>query len=128
MRMVRFWDVLHWGWYMSWILIAEVALTTLEFGLQMGVTKVIFEEDFFRVINKLCNQEADLSVIGAIIADIKTKCLAFSSCVFQHVKRGGNATAYELAKYGAGVVNMNIWAEECPVFLLHIVSKDVNSL
>ncbi|XVF44181.1 hypothetical protein PTKIN_Ptkin02bG0100300 [Pterospermum kingtungense] len=56
---------------------AEEALQAVIFGLQMGLTKVILEGDSLTIINKLCSQKEDLSIVRAIILDIKLRSFCF---------------------------------------------------
>ncbi|XVF78011.1 hypothetical protein PTKIN_Ptkin14bG0093800 [Pterospermum kingtungense] len=95
---------------------AKAAVRTVDFGVQIGIARVSFEGDSLVVVNKICNPVKDLSIIGIIITDIKSRSKIFLSCVFSYANKTCNGVTDILAKYGAGVVHEKVWIDGMPQF------------
>lgn len=68
-----------------------------------------------------CNQ-----AFRQMIDDIKESFSQFDSVVVSHVCREGNRAAHIMAKCAISQLLDNIWVEECPSFIQHVVAADCN--
>ncbi|KAK5784575.1 uncharacterized protein [Gossypium hirsutum] len=113
---------------MERVMDASVAESTtvvkaMEFALQLGYQKVIFEEDALNVIIGLQGRNKDLSCMELVISKGRSLALLFQICVFKHTKRKCNEAAHHLAKNCYFLCDA-FWMEECLSFLYDTVIKD----
>lgn len=72
---------------------AYACLHGVRFASELGFSKITVEGDSLTVLKKLRNSEADRSIIGGLIDEIKERSRAFSSIEFRHIpreKKGGH--------------------------------------
>lgn len=70
----------------------------VEFAVEIGLQRVIFEGDSAMVINALNQGSAGLSTYGVVIEAIRCQAMVFRSSVFNHASRSCNCVADAFAK------------------------------
>jgi hypothetical protein len=95
---------------------------------EKGYERVIFESDCEVLIKLLKNQGEDLSVIKAILEEIRVLQSVFSSFSSVFACREANQAAHYCAKYAVIQNGSFIWEAEPPAFLFHILAADCNSM
>ncbi|MBA0748221.1 hypothetical protein Gogos_005068 [Gossypium gossypioides] len=68
--------------------------------LDLGLMRLVVEEDSFTMIKKVKLSEVDRFEISAYIKDIKKMSSEFLSCTFMHVQRSANTVMYQLTSEG----------------------------
>ncbi|XWS58017.1 hypothetical protein CRYUN_Cryun09bG0222900 [Craigia yunnanensis] len=96
----------------------------MEFGIQMGFTKIIIQGDALSVVSKINQPTPHLSPIGNLIEDAKKAMQGFQCCKVQHVKRQANHTAHELTISTLSITHDVYWVDECPHFILPLPEHD----
>ena len=79
----------------------NAAVKSMEWGNQMGFTRVQVEGDALNVIRSINHEDVDMSALGNIIQEAKTAKRSFLECTLIHTKREGNKAAHEIAKHAA---------------------------
>ena len=71
--------------------------------------------------------EPSLALHGHIIHDVKQLTSYFACIRFVHVYRQGNNVAHALAKRAITSPDLNVWMEDVPLDILHVVQADLAS-
>ena len=79
---------------------AVAAVQALDFALNMGFKEIEVEADALVILKKLQTMEIDLSPIGTIVDEARSKGAKFTTCIFMHSI--GNVEAHTLAKHDLG--------------------------
>ena len=97
----------------------------VQFAAEIGLHEVIFEGDAAGVIQAIKNREADQSAHGHIVGDIQDQVslLAFSDFCF--VPRSCNKVANALAKRAKTGPGLQVWLEDCPKDIAHLVMAEI---
>ena len=69
---------------------AMAACKALEFGREIGLEKVILEEDCSTVMKALCNADKGMASYGLLIKDAEVFSSLFSELLYSHTRRDGN--------------------------------------
>ena len=86
----------------------------VEFAVEIGLQRVIFEGDSTMVINALNHGSAEFSFYGVVIEDIRCQAMVFQSSVFNHASRSCNCVADALAKKAKGNQGTQVWLNNPP--------------
>ena len=86
----------------------------VEFAVEIGLQRVIFEGDSAMVINALNHGSAKLSSYGVVIEDIRCQAMVFQSSIFNHASRSCNCVADALAKKAKGNRGTQVWLNNPP--------------
>ena len=86
---------------------------------------MIFEGDSTEVIQAIIQENTDHSDLGHIIDDIKILASDLNSFQFYHVKRNCNVVVDALAKRAKNSLSLDVWLEEVPDDIVHLLSFDV---
>ncbi|XP_030973753.1 uncharacterized protein LOC115993904 [Quercus lobata] len=98
----------------------------VQFAVEISLHEVIFEGDAAVVIQAVKNREADQSAHGHIVGDIQDQVslLAFSEFCF--VPHSCNRVADALAKRARTGPEFQVWLEDCPEDIAHLVMAEVS--
>ena len=105
---------------------ATAAIRALMFAKDMGFTRIILEGDALMLITKILQAQPSLSVIGNLVAAAKDLMKQFNWSKIQHVQREANEAAHCLAKNALSIEEDLYWVDECPAFLLPVLTNDCN--
>ena len=81
----------------------------VEFAVEIGLRRVIFEKDSAMVINAINQGIAGFSTYGNVIEDIHCQAVVFQSFVFNHVSRSCNSVKDALVKKAKGGQGLQVW-------------------
>ena len=95
------------------------------FAKEIGLLDMIFEGDFAEVIQAIIQENSDHPDFGHIIDDIRILASDLNSFQFCHVKRNCNVVADALAKRAKNSLSLDVWLEEVPDDIVHLLSFDV---
>ena len=98
----------------------------VQFAVDLGLHRVIFEADSAIVINAVSQENAALSSYGFIVEDILILISSFLSFEFVHVPRSGNIVADALAKKAKELVGCQVWGADMPANIAPLVGFDVH--
>ncbi len=96
----------------------------VRFAIEIGLTKGEFEGDSATTVRALNNKDHSNATFGNIIANVKFLSSKLLLAHFQHVKRQGNFLAHALAKYARHSAEIEVWMEDVPPTLEHLLSSD----
>jgi len=94
-------------------------------SLQARFSDIIIEDDSLSIISKLSNKSSVHSVLGFFISKILCNAVSFSFHAWSCVKRGGSWVAHEAAHLEPYDPSPRIWAEDVPMSLIDLASKDM---
>ena len=77
---------------------ALACLRAVQFTVDLGLQRVIFEGDSTTIISAVSQGTSNLSSFGNIVEDVRHLLPSFSSVIFSHVNCSGNIVADALAK------------------------------
>jgi ribonuclease HI len=100
----------------------------LEQAAALGMDRVILETDAATVAKALSDPTTDRSVIGILIAEIKTQMFyEFSACIISHVPRVCNVVAHTLAALGLNCREgpLIVWQDHVPDSVALLVAGDL---
>jgi hypothetical protein len=100
----------------------------LEQAAALGMDRVILETDAATVAKALSDPTTDRSVIGILIAEIKTQMFyEFSACIISHVSRVCNVVAHTLAALGLNCREgpLIVWQDHVPDSVALLVAGDL---
>ena len=92
---------------------AMVAARALSFAAELGFSRFILEGDSELIIKALQSNEDFLAPFGHILEVAKSTTYV-NRVSFTHVRRLGNAVAYNLAKHARHVAGLQVWMEDVP--------------
>ena len=95
------------------------------FAKEIGLLDVIFEGDFAEVIQAIIQENSDHLDFGHIIDDIRILVSDLNSFQFCHVKCNCNVVADALAKRAKNSLSLDVWLEDVPYNIVHLLSFDV---
>ena len=95
------------------------------FAKEIGLSDMIFEGDSVEVIQAIIQENLDHPDFGHIIDDIRILASDLNSFQFCHVKRNCNVVADALAKRAKNSLSLDVWLEEVPDDIVHLLSFDV---
>ncbi|GMI75531.1 hypothetical protein like AT3G09510 [Hibiscus trionum] len=103
---------------------AFAALHAIELLLDLGFDSAIVEGDSLTVIKKLQSKKPDLSILSALIFDIKEKARSMRICRFVFAPRASNRVAHLIAGDSSLESIDRYWVEETPSSAVHAVVSD----
>ena len=106
---------------------ALAARRATEFAVELGITSAVLEGDSDIVHKELISTDLSLALHGHIIHDVKQLASYFTCIRFVHVRRQGNNVAHALARRAITAPNLNIWMDNVPPDILHVVQADLAS-
>ncbi|XP_030945938.1 uncharacterized protein LOC115970443 [Quercus lobata] len=95
------------------------------FAKEIGLSDMIFEGDSTEVIQAIIQENLDHPHFGHIIDDITILALDLNSFQFCHVKCNCNVVADALAKRAKNSSSLDVWLEDVPDDIVHLLSFDV---
>nr|XP_023894138.1 uncharacterized protein LOC112006071 [Quercus suber] len=97
-------------------------------AVELGITSAVLEGDSDNVYKDLSSHEPSLALHGHIIHDVKLMTSHFSCILFTHIRRQGNSVAHALARRAINSLDQNIWMDNVPPDILHVLQADSVSL
>ena len=98
----------------------------VQFAVEIGLHEVIVEGDVAGVIQAIKNREADQSVHGHIVGDIQDQVSLIAFSDFFFAPRSCNKVANALAKWAKTGPELQVWLEDCPEDIAHLVMAETN--
>ena len=95
------------------------------FAKEIGLSDMIFEGDSVEVIQVVTQENSNHPDFGHIIDDIRILASDLNSFQFCHVKRNCNVVADALAKRAKNSLSLDVWLEDVPDDIVHLLSFDV---
>ncbi|XP_050241234.1 uncharacterized protein LOC126690146 [Quercus robur] len=105
---------------------ALACLKAVQFALELGITRVVFEGDSAIVINTLLHDAGAFASFGNILDDIRMLSAVFQFVDFVFVNCRCNLVADALAKKVKLFVGVQVWLHEVPADIAPLVLHDVN--
>ncbi|XP_048495895.1 uncharacterized protein LOC125495272 [Beta vulgaris subsp. vulgaris] len=106
---------------------AKAIEMAIRLGKRYALQAVIVESDCQVVINRLSKNAIYLADLDIILYNILSSCVCFTSIIWSHVKRDGNAVAHHLAKLTPFGVEQ-IWENHYPPEVAPYILMDNLSL
>ena len=106
---------------------ALACLKVVQFALEIGLTRVVFEGDFAVIINALFHDAGELASFGNILDDIRLPSSVFQFVEFVHVSRNCNSMADALANKTKSNVGAQVWLHDLLTDIVPLVLHDVHS-
>ena len=105
---------------------ALACLKAVQFALERGITRVVFEGDSAIVINTLLHDAGAFASFGNILDDIRMLSAIFQFVDFVFVNRCCNLVADALAKKVKLFVGVQVWLHEVPADIAPLILHDVH--
>jgi ribonuclease HI len=105
---------------------AEACIAATEGGEALVLSRVVFESDCQVLVGALSSNSHDLSEIGVLIREARSKCIvSFDSSSFVFCRRACNKVAHSLAQYGSKMEDECVrWVDTAPDFVSAEVASD----
>ncbi|XP_075659628.1 uncharacterized protein LOC142629508 [Castanea sativa] len=105
---------------------ALACLKAVQFALEIGITRVVFEGDFAVIINALLHGAGAMASFGNILDDIRMHSAVFQFVDFVYVSPHCNIVADALAKKAKLDVGVQVWLHDLPSDIAPLVLHDVH--
>ena len=105
---------------------ALACLKVVQFALELGLTRVVFEGDSIVIINALPHGVGDMASFGNILDNIRMHSAVFQFVEFVYVNRSCNTVANALAKKAKSDVGVHVWLNDLPADIASLVLRDVH--
>ena len=105
---------------------ALACLRAVQFALEIGLTRVVFEGNSTAVIDALRQGSGELTCYGNVLDDIQVHVSAFQFFYFNLVSRLCNFVADALAKKASSVVGSQVWLGDLPANIAPLLFRDVH--
>lgn len=96
----------------------------VSFAMELGLENVVFEGDLETIVKAFNIDSTCLTSFGHIAKDVRALALNFATVSFIHVRRSGNAVADKLAKLAKYSHSPQIWYDDVPYDIQHLVLAD----
>ncbi|KAL2945442.1 Circadian clock protein PASD1 [Bienertia sinuspersici] len=90
-----------------------------------GYRRAIVESDCLNLINKIKRRLDQSTTVGWLVHDILKLAKTFEFIAFEHVRRGGNSLAHNIASCNDFSFSEYVWLEEFPEFVLDMASQEM---
>ena len=88
------------------------ACKAVEFGREIGVAKVIVEEDSTTVVKALCSSDKGLTSYGWLVSDTALYFGFFLELSYSRTMREGNRVAHSLTRQAVFFRDSTLWMED----------------
>lgn len=105
---------------------ALACLQVVQFALEIGLTRVVFEGDSAVIIRALIHANGEVASYGNILEDIRLQVPAFQFVAFSHVSHICNSIADALANKAKLVIGNRVWLGDMPADIVLLVYRDVH--
>ena len=95
----------------------------LEFGLEVGVDRVLMEGDCEIVVKALVEDNPSLASHEQLTKHVGLFSNYFSKLLYSHTKREDNKIAHNLAKLAINYPNCAVWMEDIPQLIYHVLQE-----
>ncbi|KAL0010234.1 hypothetical protein SO802_005342 [Lithocarpus litseifolius] len=86
----------------------------IEFTIDASFSRLVIEGDNVDVIKAISSQEANVSLLGNVVEDIKHLIRGLQWVSTSHIRRSGNKVAHVLAQHARIIVEDLYWIEDSP--------------
>ena len=104
---------------------AVAATWALEFGLEIGIDKVVVEGDSITVVSAMEKDDVGLAPFRFLVKDGIGFAHFFSQLTYSHTKREGNKVAHSLAMLAINYLDYVVWMEDVPPQVRSIILADL---
>ena len=105
---------------------ALACLKVVQFALELGLTRVMFEGDSIVIINALPHGVGDMASFSIILDNIRMHSAVFQFVEFVYVNRSCNTMADALAKKAKLDVGVQVWLNDLLANIASLVLRDVH--
>ena len=105
---------------------ALACLKAVQFALEIGLTRVMFEGNSVVIIIAFLHGAGELASFGNILDDIRLHSSVFQFVEFVHVSCNCNSVADALAKKAKSNVRAQVWLHDLPTDIVPLVLHDVH--
>ena len=105
---------------------ALACLKAVQFALEIGLTRVMFEGNSVVIIIAFLHGAGELASFGNILDDIRLHSSVFQFVEFVHVSCNCNSVADGLAKKAKSNVRAQVWLHDLPTDIVPLVLHDVH--
>ena len=105
---------------------ALACLKAVQFALELGITRVVFEGDSAVVINAVLHGAGAIASFSNILDDIRMLSAVFQFVDFVFVSHRCNTVADALARKAKLIVRAQVWLHEVPADIAPLVLHDVH--
>ena len=86
----------------------------VEFAIDAGFSKMVLKGDNVNVMQAISSQEANISLLGTVVEDIKHLIRGLQWVSISHTRRSGNKVAHVLAQHARTSIEDLYWIEDSP--------------
>ena len=90
----------------------------IEFAIDVGFSKLVLEGDNVNVMQAISSQEANISLLGNVVEDIKLLISGLQWVSISHTRCSGNKVAHVLAQHARTSIEDLYWIEDSPARLI----------
>ena len=91
---------------------------------EVGFFDVEFESDALQIINTLGDMELNLLPFGHILEEARSNAASPRSHSFHHAFQECNVVVDAVAKSAMSIVDLVVWQDEPPSFIVHLIRMD----
>lgn len=86
----------------------------IEFAIDVGFAELVIEGDNVNVMNAISAYEADLSLLGNVVDNVRHLLCGLQWVTIYCTRRGGNRVAHALVQYARNIYDDIFWMEDSP--------------
>ena len=96
----------------------------VEFAIDAGFSKLVLEGDNVNVMQAISSQEANISLLGNVMEDIKHLIRGLQWVSISHTRCTGNKVAHVLAQHARTSIEDLCWIEDSPPLVIEQLYQD----
>ncbi|XP_075645695.1 uncharacterized protein LOC142616802 [Castanea sativa] len=96
----------------------------VEFAIDAGFSRLVIEGDNANVIKAISSQEANISLLGNVVEDIKYLMRGLQWASISHIRRSSNKVAHVLAQHARTIIEGLYWIEDSPPPVIEQLYQD----
>ena len=84
----------------------------VEFAIDAGFSRLVIEGDNVNVIKAISSKEANISLLGNVMEDIKHLIRGLQRVSISHIRHSGNKVAHVLAQHARTIIEDLYWIKD----------------
>ena len=100
----------------------------VEFAINVGFSKLVLEGDNVNVMQAISSQEANISLLGNVVEDIKHLIRGLQWVSISHTRCTGNKVAHVLVQHARTSIEDLCWIEDSPPLVIEQLYHDARLL
>ena len=96
----------------------------VEFAIDAGFSRLVIEGDNVNVTKAISSQEANISLLGNVVEDIKHLIKGLQWVSISHIKRSGIKVAPMLMQHARTIIEDLYWIEDSPPPVIEQLYQD----